>query len=180
METAAEDGELGPSMLALNDRQRAFVRAVIALGRNGVENYAEAARQAGYSDHMERCKVTGHTLSHDARIQAALFEEARKRINLAAAVVATPVAVEIAMNAELEPKDRLRACEMLFNRGGMPAMTEHKVTVEHKQPRQMVDLAARLAAELGVDPARLIGVNRAAAPVLEGEYVEVAGEPTAD
>lgn len=169
----AEDGELGPAMLALPDRQRAFVRAVVALGRNGVENYAEAARRAGYSDHMGRCCATGSTLAHDARVQAALMEEARRAVNLAAAVVATPVVVAIAMNEEEDAKNRLRACEMLFNRGGLPAMTEHKVTVEHRQPKQMVELAARLAAELGIEPARLIGVNRAAAPVLDGEYVEV-------
>jgi hypothetical protein len=44
----------------------------------------------------------------------------------------------------------------------------------------MVDLARRLAAELGVDETRLIGVNRAAAPVLEGEYVEVPNVGAAD
>lgn len=167
-------------MAALPAQRRAFVRAVIALGRNGIENATEAARQAGYADNGQGIRVRAHTLMHDPGVLAALMEEARKRVNVAAAVVATPVAIEIAMNEAFEPKDRLRACEMLFNRGGMPAMTEHKVTVEHKQPRQMVDLAARLAAELGVDPARLIGVNRAAAPVLEGEYVEVPDGAASD
>lgn len=176
MDDVSEDGEIGPAMLALNERQRKFVRAMIELGRNGVQNFAEAARQAGYSDHMERCKVTGHTMAHDARIQSAILEESRKRVNLAASVIATPVVVGIAMDEAVPPRDRLRACEMLFNRGGMPAQTEHKVTVEHRQPKQMVELAARLAAELGVDPAKLIGVNRTAAPVIEGEYVEVKPE----
>lgn len=81
------------------------------------------------------------------------------------------------MNADLAPRDRLHACEMLLNRGGMPAQTEHKVMVEHKQPKQILDLASRLAEEIGVDVDKLIGVNRAAAPVLEGEFVEVAGQP---
>lgn len=176
----SEDGEFGPAMLALNDRQRKFVLAVIALGRDGIENYAQAAREAGYSDHMERCKVTGHILSHDARVQAALLEESKKRVILAASVIAMPVAVKIAMSEGVSARDRLRACEMLFNRGGMPAQTEHKVTVEHKAPRQIAELAARLAAELGIDRERLIGLNEAAAPVIEGEYVEVGGEKQTD
>lgn len=175
---APEDiAELGPAMEALTPMRRAFVRAVVNLGRNGIENASEAARLAGYSGVGNGgIRVRAHELMHDARVQAALLEEAKRQINAAAAVVATPIAVEIAMDETVPARDRLRACEMLFNRGGMPAQTEHKVTVEHRQPRQMVELAARLAAELGVDPARLIGVNRAAAPVLEREFVEVPGE----
>jgi phage terminase small subunit len=169
-----EDGEVGPAMQALTEKQQKFVRAVIALARDGEENYAKAAREAGYSDHMERCKVTGHFLSHDARVQAALLEESKKRVSLAASVIATPVAVKIAMDEKVSPKDRLRACEMLFNRGGMPAQTEHKVTVEHRQPRQMVELAERLAAELGVDKQKLIGLNRDAAKVVDAEFTEVS------
>ena len=173
--TIEEDTELGPAMEALSERQRKFVRAVIELGRNGIENYAEAAREAGYSNISEGCKVRGHILSHDPRIQAAILEESRKRINLAATVIAIPVITAIAENESVAARDRLHACEMLLNRGGLPAQTEHKVTVEHKQPKQMLELAERLAKEIGIDPARLIGVNPAAATVLEGEFVEVAG-----
>jgi phage terminase small subunit len=168
------EAEYGPAMLALSEHQRRFVEAVIRLGKNGIRNGKAAAKAAGYSaDSDNYLRKVASDLMHDQRIQSALMEEARRQINAAATVVATPIVVEIAMNEELDAKDRLRACEMLFNRGGMPAMTEHKVTVEHRQPKQMVELASRLAAELGVDPARLIGVNRAAAPVLEGEFVEV-------
>lgn len=86
-----DDTELGPAMEALDDRRRKFVRAVIQLQQNGIENVAAAARKAGYSDKKEGCKVRGHALIYDVRIQAALLEEGRKRINAAAAVVATPV-----------------------------------------------------------------------------------------
>jgi hypothetical protein len=169
-----DDLELGPAMSPLSEMQRKFVRAVIQLQQNGIRNVAAAARAAGYSDSKEACKVTGHRLIHDARIQAALLEESKKRINAAAAIVATPVCVEIALNEKLSARDRLHACEMLFVRGGMLAQTEHKVTVEHRQPKQMLELAERLAKELDIDPVRLLGVNRAAAPILEGEFVEVA------
>lgn len=160
-----DDTELGPAMQALTDLQRKFVRAVIRLRQNGIKYVSAAARAAGYSDHKGACKVRGHNLIHDARIQAALLEESRKQVNATASVVATPVVIEIALNANNSARDRLHACEMLFNRGGMPAMTEHKVTVEHKQPRQMLELAERLAKEIGIDPVKLLGINRAVAPV---------------
>lgn len=173
--------ELGPAMEALDERRRKFVRAVLELGRDGVRNAKEAARAAGYSESTDGyLRRIASGLLHDARVQAALLEEARRTMNAAAAVVATPIVVEIAMNDHLDARDRLRACEMLFNRGGMPAMTEHKVTVEHRQPKQLEALAARLAEELGVDRQKLIGINRQAAEVLDAEYEEVRREPAVD
>lgn|SRR5262249_3511798 len=167
-------------MLELNERQRKFVRAVIDLGRAGIVNHTKAAAIAGYSGKSQASlRVRAHELAHDARVQAAILEESKRHINLAAAVVATPVVISIALDPEIDTRDRLRAAEMLFNRGGMPAQTEHKVTVEHKPPAKMLDLAERLAAELGVDPTRLLGVNRAAAKVIDAEFTNVAnGEVT--
>jgi phage terminase small subunit len=166
-----DDDELGPAMLELDPRRREFVRAVMRLKRNGIQNVSQAARQAGYSDHKEGCKVRGHHLIQSPRIQAALLEESRKAVNAAACCVATPVVIEIALDKKAAHRDRLHAAEMLFNRGGMPAQTEHKVTVEHRQPKQMLELAERLAKELDLDPVRLLGINRAAATVIEGEVV---------
>lgn len=169
-----DDPELiGPAMEQLLPRQRAFVRAVLALGRNGIENATEAARQAGYAE-GDGLRVRAHGLMHDARVQAALLEESRKRVNAAAAIVATPVAISIAMDEDASARDRLRACEMLFNRGGMPAQTEHKVTVEHTTSNdKMLALVRRLSSELGLDETRLLGVNRAAADAIDAEFTEV-------
>lgn len=98
-------------------------------------------------------------------------------MNLAAAIIATPVVMRIALDKNEKAADRLRACDMLLNRGGLPAQTEHKVTVEHTASNEkMLALARRLAAELGMDEAKLIGVNRAAAEAIDAEYVEVANE----
>lgn len=173
IEITPADDEVGPAMAALSDRHRKFVRAMVALGRNGILNVAEAARIAGYSDTAEGAKVRGHNLAHDARVQAAILEESRKQINLAASLVATPVCIEVAMDREAPKRDRLRACEMLFNRGGLPAQTEHRVTIDDRRPKQLAELAAQLARELGLDEQKLLGINMAAKPVLEGEYVEV-------
>src|SRR5262245_31332771 len=158
------DAEMGPAMLTLNERQRKFVCAVIELGRVGIVNNAKAAELAGYSANSRGAlRVRAHELAHDTRIQAAMLEESQRTLSLAASAVATPVVIEIAMSKKFDPRDRLRACEMLFNRGGLPAQTEHKVTVEHHSNPKMVELATRLAHELGVNPERLLGMNRAAA-----------------
>lgn len=172
------DGDdLGPAMQALNERRRRFVRAYVELGRNGTPDATLAAREAGYGDASEEgLRVTASRLSHDARVQAAILEVSRKEVNLAAAVIATPVTISIALNEGMSARDRLRACEMLFNRGGMPAQTEHKVTVEHVDDSRMLEFADRLAAELGVDRARLIGVNVEAPKLIEGKAIE----PTPD
>jgi hypothetical protein len=175
---AIEDADIGPAMRALNDRQRAFVRAVITLGSGGIQNNAKAAEIAGYSGSTRGVlKDTGWRLANDARIQAALLEEARRTVNVAAAVVATPVVISIAMDKSVKPQDRLRAAEMLFNRGGMPALTEQKITVEHGPSNERMEMLARkLADELGIDPARLVGVNRSASAAIEAEYTEVTGD----
>lgn len=168
-------------MQVLNERQRRFVRAYIALGQNGFHDNRLACIEAGYRGSDEAMRVQGHRLSHDARVQAAIMEEARKRVCLAAAVVATPVLAAIAMDATISPNHRIRAAIALADRGGMPALTEHRVSVEHSVNREkMEELVGRLAAEIGVDPARLIGVNRAAAPLLDLRANEVASEPAAD
>lgn len=168
------DAELGPAMSSLNDRQRAFVRAFIALGQNGFQDNGLAAKEAGYSGSPETLRVAGHRLSHDPRVQAAIMEEARKRVSLAAAVVATPVLIEIALDSKISALHRIRAAIALTDRGGMPAMSEQKITVEHTTSNERMEmLARRLAAELGIDEARLIGVNRAASEAIDAEFVEV-------
>ena len=167
-----EDGELGPVMGQLSPQRRLFVRAVLNLGRNGIENACEAAREAGYADTGQGLRVRAHRLMHDRNIQAAMLEESRKAVNAAAAVVATPVCVSIAMDESFPARDRLRACEMLFNRGGMPAQTEHKVTVEHRDERKFEEMAKVLAGEFNIPMQKLIGLNNA----IDAEFTEVASE----
>jgi phage terminase small subunit len=175
------DGELGPAMQVLPERQRKFVLAYISLGQNGFRNNALAAREAGYTGTPGALRVTGHRLSHDPNIQAAIMEEAKKRVCLAAAVVATPVLADIAMDKDIPAQHRIRAAIALADRGGMPAVSEQRVSVEHSVNREkMEELVGRLAAEIGVDPAKLIGVNRAAAPLLELKATEVRREPATD
>jgi phage terminase small subunit len=181
----AEDG-IGPAMSALSERQRAFVRAFVNQGRQWhgdagpwSPDAGAAARAAGYGtdgSSDEYFRVQGHRVLHNDQVQAAILECSRKDVNVAAAVIATPVTIAIALNESLPTKERLRACEMLFNRGGMPAQTEHKVTVEHVDDSRMLEFADRLAAELGVDRARLIGVNVGGPRLIEEKAVEPAAD----
>lgn len=168
-------------MSQLSDRQRAFVRSWIALGANGTPDNTAAAAAAGYaSENNEALRVTAHRLAHNPKVQAAILETCRKEAVLAGAAVALPVTIGIALNEKLAAKDRLRACEMIFNRGGMPAMSEQKITVEHKaDASQLKAFAAQLAQELGVSREKLLGWEGMEAKVVDAVEVTDADTPDA-
>lgn len=166
-----DDGRFGPAMKALNPRQRAFVISMLETGKN---NNMLHAKNAGYSGTDQALAVTGYRLSHDDRIQAAVHEEAQRRLNSAAVIATSRVVSLLDSNDE---KIQLKAAEMLFNRTGLHAKTEHKVTVEHiEDDKTLVDQARRLAAELGVDITKMIGYSQTQledrGPVIDGEFTE--------
>lgn len=158
--------ELGPKMLALrDDRERRFVWSMLYS-----PNQTEAARLAGYSDAGDGCKVRGCILMQRQDILAALHEVGWKRLNGLA--LKSIHALEAIVDDKTHPK-HLHAVLATLDRTGFAAMTEHKVTVEHTTNNEkMLGLARRLAAELGIDEAKLIGVNRAVA--IDAEFTEVA------
>lgn len=166
-------------MRKLLPRQRAFVRACLETGRN---NNTLHARMAGYSGNDDSMKATGWRLAHDADVQAAMLEEAEKRLR-GNAIMATSTLVNLAENAR-EDKDKLKAIDMLLNRAGLHAKTEHKVTVEHHTPADMIARIEHLAAKLGLDPVKLLGHSSTAVPaagaeIIDAEFAEVSdgGEP---
>jgi phage terminase small subunit len=130
-------------------------------------NPTQAARLAGYSDKSEGAKVTAHHLMQNPHVLEALHEVSWKRLNGMA--VKAIAALEFIVDTPEHPK-HLRAVEMVLDRTGFAAQTEHKVIVEHKvNDLQIKALAARFADQLGVPAAKLIGANVA----IEGEVVEV-------
>lgn len=171
-----DDARFGPAMRALNVRQRAFV---ISMLETGVNSPMLHARNAGYAGDNGVLAVTGYRLSHDDRIQAAILEEGERRLK-AAAALATSRVVEMLDSAD--EKIKLKAAEMIFNRTGLHARTEHKVTVEHvEDDATLVDRAKRLAADLGVDITKMIGYSHmetlpAPGPVIDGEFTEAETE----
>lgn len=71
----------GPKVQALRDRERRFVWAYLinsmtAVGPNG----SQSARDAGYSDVAEGCKVRAHGLLHRQDVQEAIQELAMREL----------------------------------------------------------------------------------------------------
>ena len=149
-----DDTNYGPAMAVLTEKQRAFVMALVDCGGNATS----AARKAGYLDSGNGgINVLAHRLTHDERIQNALIEESRKRIK-AASIIAVDFLVDVLKSAKYEQKERLKAAEMLLNRGGLHALTEHKVDVVHKQDTDSQILEVYQGAmRLGIDPRTLLG-----------------------
>lgn len=165
-------GDYGPAMKALRGRQRAFVISMLETGKNDNSFHA---RNAGYEGNDQTIWATAYRLAHDPKIQAAIHEEAERRLK-GSAIIATSTVVGLLNSAD--EKIQLRAAEMIFNRVGLHATTEHKVTVEHiEDDKTLLDKARRLAGELGVDISKMIGHShetplQIAAPVIEGEFTE--------
>jgi hypothetical protein len=150
-----DGAQLGPAMAKLNQRMQLFVIACLDLG--GVKNHTKAARFAGYAGDPLTLKVTGHRLAHDPNVQAALLEEAKKRIQ-ASTVAAANLVEEVVSNPKYDVRDRLKAAMMILDRGGIHTMTEHRVDVNVNDSRaaQILEVT-KLARQLGKDPRELLG-----------------------
>lgn len=150
------DTKLGPAMKSLNTDQQGFVCAMIEMG--GL-NHTKAALVAGYGNgNMESAAVAGHRLAHDDNILAAIHEEAHRRLR-SGAIMAVQTLLEIANNPQAENKDRLKAVEMMLNRSGLHAVTEHNVKVEHRDTTDegVIKKIKLLAERQGLDPVKLLG-----------------------
>jgi len=165
-----EENEYGPAMLALNERQRGFVLAMIEVPGC---SHAEAARRAGYSDASEGAKVRGFYCAHNPAVQEAIREEAGKRLN-ASSLLAANVLVSILADTDVPAKERLKAAGMLLDRTGFGAAQTINVnkTVTDRTGAGMLERIRALAAANGIDPVKLLGGN-VAAPPLDAEFTEV-------
>jgi hypothetical protein len=164
--------EYGPHFAALNEKRRAFVLAVLAdpHGRQG-----DWAAAAGYSTHKNGHAVVACNLLQDERIRAAIFEVARGHLQGAGPALAVKNLLRIA--ADTKNSRHYDASIAILNRTGLGEKAEHIVRVENVTDQRMMELAARLAGELGVDVGTLAGANLMPAPkLIEGEAVEVQPE----
>lgn len=168
--TLTPDAKLGPAMLNLNERQRAFVIAMVEMG--GI-NISRAALAAGYGNgNAASAAVLGHRLAHDERILTAIHEEAHRRLR-SGAIMAVQTLLEIANDQSAKHGDRLKAVEMMLNRSGLHAVTEHNVKVERYDvtDESMIKKIKLLAEKQGLDPVKLLG---SAGVLIEGEFAEVS------
>lgn len=180
---------MGPAMLALKAPERAFV---VYLTTSGDDDFARAAAAAGYplnpkpdwtpDDVWVRQRQIGYALSRQPKILEAVKEEAKKRLSSAVGI-ATHGLIEIIKDPTIGANHRLKAIDMLLNRGGLPqetAVQRHAhIHAQVAIDRNDVDAARRrinsLASTLGIDPNKLADVIEGREPkTIEGE----AEEPT--
>lgn len=163
------DDMCGPAMAALPPAQRAFVAAKVHFGCSN----AEAARKAGYSKNQPAdAKVTGYQLAHQENIQAAIIEESRKVI-CSEGPRSIQTLVAIRDDKTKDAKDRLKAAIELLNRGGLNAVSEHHLTVEHKMTDAQKDQRIlALCQELGI-PQTEARKMLIAPDVIDAEFAEV-------
>ena len=158
-------------MLALSPMMRRYVVMWCEHPNFGPKALAKAA---GYQGDDNCLAVTGHRVSHDKKVLAAMDEEASKRLRYGGAIGVAAV-VKIALNEA--HKDHLKAALALMDRTGRHAMTEHKVIVDDKRPETKAELIAaikRVAGEAGLDDGavqKLIGT--AAGNVVDAEFEEI-------
>lgn len=165
----SEEPEYGPAMAALTEMQRRFVLAMLTIPGC---SHSRAAREAGYSDASEAAKVRGHYCAHHPGVQAAIREEAGKRLN-GMAVIAANVMMDIMLDEEVSPKDKLKAATAVLDRTGFAAAQTINVnkTTTDRTGKAIMERIAALSQKLGVDASRLLGPAPAA--VIEGEFLEV-------
>lgn len=156
------DDDLGPRMAACTELQRRFVRAWFQYG-----NRRKAAIAAGYSAPNENTiDATAFNAWNSPRVQAAVREYAEKHVLMGLLPLAFAAIEDIA--SDPDHKDRLKAADMIWQRTGFHAKSEHLVTVDHNDGRvgQIKKLIA-LAETLGKSPRELLG---AASDVVDADF----------
>lgn len=148
------DYEVGPDMLALNDRQRAFVFHLV---EDGGRDAYRAAAKAGYQGDPETLRVTASRLAHDERIGRAMVEEAKRRVH-ASVVLAVSELHNIVADPTTSKAIKVRAIEAVLNRAGMGSsqthLVKHEVTVTDEEKIKNI---RNMADRLGLDPTKLLG-----------------------
>lgn len=160
-----DEPEYGPAMSAITEKQRAFVLAMLNVPGC---SHAQAARIAGYSDIAEGAKVRGHECAHNPNVQAALREEAGKRLN-SLSVVAANVMMDVMLDPETSAKDKMKAAAAVLDRTGFAAAQNINVnkTITDQSGQAIMSRIRALAEKHGLDPARLLGK-----PVVELQEVK--------
>lgn len=147
--------ELGPAMLALDERQRKFVFNWLGnVGRDG----AKAAREAGYSDEKDGAKVRAHRLLRSPRIIAALKEEADRDVGLLRVIAQMKLKQQV-----MAKKPKLAVIDSALDRTGFGRQTTQDIRVEHVDNRSTAEILAEVR--------RLM--PKAEIPAIEGAFTEV-------
>jgi len=159
-------------MKALNERQRLFVLAILDQGSK--PDATAAAKKAGYAtESTESLWVQAHRLSHDNRVQSAILEEARKRLQTGT-IAAVSLLMETISDETADRGHRLKAAQMLLDRGGLHVLTEHRIDVVHSDDRdEKIKRIIELANEMRMNPRALLGNM---ADIQETDFTLIEGE----
>ena len=85
-----------------------------------------AARKAGYrADKPETLRVIAHQVAHHPKVQAAILEEAKKRLQLGTGAAAA-LLLDTIGDSKVERHVRLRAAESVLDRGGLHARKKRR------------------------------------------------------
>jgi hypothetical protein len=166
----SDEGEYGPKMAALSERQRRFVEIMIeqpAITRH------KAVELAGYQNSNPEGaghRVTAHRLMHDDRILAALHEQAGRRLRSHSLMAADAL---VGLLASDDPKIQLKAAVMLLDRVGFGAQQNINInqTVTDNSGKAIMERIRALADKHGVPMQQLLGAP--AKPVVDAEISEV-------
>jgi phage terminase small subunit len=150
--------------------ERAFVVALLETGGN---NQTLAAATAGIGGPNDAQRVAGSRLARIPRVQAAVREEADKRLR-GGAILAASVLIEIA--SDRMHKDRFKAAESLLNRAGLMTETVQRHIIEdHRTDDELRDAIILMARKNHLDPATLLG-KPLDKNVVDAEFTEVDKE----
>lgn len=151
--------EWGPKMLALNERQRAFVVALYSedAPRKGDGRMIYAAREAGYGSPEgstnKVLSVISNRLLHDDKVQQAMSEYSR---GMARAIAPEAIAAVRELIRDPKARDHARAIAMIIDRVA-PIESHVNVDVHHhddpasiKATREVLDRIEELARSAGI------------------------------
>jgi hypothetical protein len=159
-----EFGRYGPAMNALSHKEQEFVEFLM---ENGGRRANDAGAKAGYHPQY------GWKLARQEHVQKALKEESIKRLG-SYTLMATSVVAEIAMDDTVSPRVRLTAAEMIMNRTGLHAKSEHVVKVENVSVAEMLANVKAKAAALGLDGDEMLAkLGYGPGEIVDAEFEEV-------
>lgn len=147
----------GPKMQALRDRERKFVWAYLINSMTEVgANGAQSARDSGYSDVAEGCKVRAHGLLHREDVQAAIQELAVRELR---GLALPALAALSSILKKPDHPDRQKVALSVLSRiglgeqSGISLQVSGEVTVNHTDAA-LADLRVLLA--MGVPREKLV------------------------
>jgi len=175
----------GPKMQSLRDRERKFVWAYLINSMTPVgANGAQSARDAGYSDRAEACKVRAHGLLHRQDVQEALQETAMRELR----GLALPALAAVAdILRKPDHPDRQKVALSVLSRLGMGEQSGLNLNVTGEVAVNHTDAALddlKRLVDLGVPREKLIetfgfsGLSRYAKMLEKRDGIVIEGEAT--